>query len=1508
MQEEKKNIKRTFIKAFGILMLSECLWLFCFPFCFEKLVNSVKFKNYVNRKAPVSVDYNNVGIKTHILPFVDIKTNKAVLREKETGDYLFSFSNPKIRVSVLPLMSAKLNLKKVYFSDFAAYITVFEDGEVNLVKIFKTDKKSLLKIRTNNTKILSDEYNVRINDLRVGKETFITGVPIEITKKKHEISVVTKGDIETGNSKSDFDIDLKSKIPFNAKNFAKNSFKGKLNLYDIDLKSVEPFVKAYISEDITKLSGNIEKLNINFEPESKNIQKAAINAKFTDAEFDKKGWQNHIVASGENRIEISADIGEKLFNVTGFKYNAENINVESSGTVDFKEDKPALDIKLEVKNSRTENLAAILPPTLVPEFRTIEKMKHYGVYGDISGEVQFKGKVPQPNVTGYVQGRNIRILDEKIQKLHKGTVDIEFKGRTLNMGIVIDMPENQKANVDGYVYMYRDGVNNAVIKTTENLDFPLAAKLAVPISKVFNFMLGPVPEMNITSGKGVIDVDVKGSIDSVSVNGYCAFDKANLTYNGLYADMRNGKGRVDFKDDIISVKTERLYVKDNFVNIDGRVKINENLDFNVSSRDANGVDVLEIINNSELLTDVKRGMAIITKASGKLDLFVNMKANIVPVPYGAPPLPPEEAFTDIKVKGHAILPGDIAYMEGFRVPLENVRGRVDFTEEEVNLNKLTAVSGTSGLNITGKIVTDINTKIPDADITITSDKVNLKDTIKFLTESYLYPPDYPDISALYKIASKHDLYFKYKAKSIDFLPEKAYAVMNFISDDSSSPLVAKSGKIVMDKAVVRVENVIAKLFEGDIKIKGTVRDIDKPVQIYNLDVHAQDFDIADLNNISELEIVPCELKNMAALLKDYEGIAKLDIGIKNNYPKGKIDIKTFGAKLRNSDIPITAHDFSLLFDENKIYANNFTGNFGGMPIFADINITDIYKNQKISGYYSAKPTNEIIQKLLPAETAKTVTLVGDINLSGDLSGTLNNMNIKPKLTLNKDADIRFETADIGETTDKREFNADINITPREINVKKLDYIKYIESHNNKTNPILFATGSGKFGYDENNELVPYEMKMKTEKNLSAKILNVFLKSPFFRQGHFNADLVYRLNPITKIHEIKGEAECKNLDIPLFDTIVKNIKLDADDKDINLSLSGFLSDSRISLNGKLANDLSKNPEIRSIEIKADVIDNDKLLQSMSKVHNAMNTNNQIKNFDLSGLTIKNGKIDIGKMIVKSMTATNITGDFSVDASGVFYAQNVNIDVGEGNLRGELAYNLLTGDSDVNMEVKNVDANYISETLFEAKNQIYGSANGKLIMHTSGFTDEEKIKNLSGFIMFEINDGRMPRLGSLEYLLRASNIIKSGITGFTINSILELLNLVKSGYFSNIIGSCTIEEGETDDLEIFSTGDNLSMYIHGKYDLATSTADMEILGKLSKNISTIFGAIGNTSINTLFKMIPGVSLINFRKKDIIEEVEKIPSFTNGDYDARVFRAVVFGDINETSSVKSFKWVRQ
>ena len=165
--------------------------------------------------------------------------------------------------------------------------------------------------------------------------------------------------------------------------------------------------------------------------------------------------------------------------------------------------------------------------------------------------------------------------------------------------------------------------------------------------------------------------------------------------------------------------------------------------------------------------------------------------------------------------------------------------------------------------------------------------------------------------------------------------------------------------------------------------------------------------------------------------------------------------------------------------------------------------------------------------------------------------------------------------------------------------------------------------------------------------------------------------------------------------------------------------------------------------------------------------------------------------------------------------------------------------------------------------------------------------------------------MPKLGSLEYLLKAGNLITGGVTGVSINGIIDLITPLKTGNFNSISGDIHVSNGVADDINVYSNGNDLNMYMTGSYNLATLVADMEVYGSLSKNFSTLLGRIGNSSLNTLFNTIPGVKINEINPKST-SNINKIPNFDKSNI-LRVFKAEIYGDINGNNYVKSFKWIK-
>ena len=223
----------------------------------------------------------------------------------------------------------------------------------------------------------------------------------------------------------------------------------------------------------------------------------------------------------------------------------------------------------------------------------------------------------------------------------------------------------------------------------------------------------------------------------------------------------------------------------------------------------------------------------------------------------------------------------------------------------------------------------------------------------------------------------------------------------------------------------------------------------------------------------------------------------------------------------------------------------------------------------------------------------------------------------------------------------------------------------------------------------------------------------------------------------------------------------------------------------------------------------------------------------------------------------------------------------------------------------MKINNADAQIIAENFFDMPGQMFGTVTGEMNVACTGFSSVDCVNTLSGSGKFNVADGRMPKLGSLEYLLKAGNLITGGVTGLSINGIIDLITPLKTGNFKSISGDIRVKDGIAEDINVYSSGDDLNLYMTGSYNLATLVADMEVYGSLSKNFSTILGKIANSSLNTLFNTIPGININEINPKST-SNINKIPNFDKANT-LRVFKSEIYGDINGSNYVKSFRWIK-
>ena len=306
-----------------------------------------------------------------------------------------------------------------------------------------------------------------------------------------------------------------------------------------------------------------------------------------------------------------------------------------------------------------------------------------------------------------------------------------------------------------------------------------------------------------------------------------------------------------------------------------------------------------------------------------------------------------------------------------------------------------------------------------------------------------------------------------------------------------------------------------------------------------------------------------------------------------------------------------------------------------------------------------------------------------------------------------------------------------------------------------------------------------------------------------------------------------------------------------------------------------------------------------LKTFNENQTVVSDSNMFNSMILDDLTLHADSVTI-----KNMRANNLNAKCSLNEKMLLSVDKFSFAMADGKIAGNVKLNLLNNLLRLRINANNVNANELLIALFDVPNQIFGKLTGTIDLMSNVTSEKTGKETLSGKAIFTVKDGRMPKLGSMEYLLRAGNVFKSGITGITMNSILDLVTPLKTGEFSSIDGSISLAHGVAEKIEIHSESKDLNLFIKGKYNLVTEVADMQVLGQLSRKISTVFGTVGNVSLNSLFNRIPGVNLSE--NGQLVNELNKIPGIELSNKAYRKFVVEIFGDINNENNVKSFRWI--
>ena len=737
--------------------------------------------------------------------------------------------------------------------------------------------------------------------------------------------------------------------------------------------------------------------------------------------------------------------------------------------------------------------------------------------------------------------------------------------------------------------------------------------------------------------------------------------------------------------------------------------------------------------------------------------------------------------------------------------------------------------------------------------------------------------------------------------------------------------------------VVFNKNIFAKgtieMLSDSIKLKGlpAIR-TSGIVNFKNLDAN---FDLQSLINSSKLDITG-KIKENYGNIKIVSNRFNLGDGIKIlslNLPyskdlatinssftaqyDGKIDNinldrirlkgKIYNNKGAKSTLVVNNSEFEL--KNSTLRLPKINARFGQMPILFEGKVTNIAQIPNLNMYVNLKPTQEFFDEFYNKKSLYPIKMKGDINLTSRITGDINNINAKTILNIAENSHLYYMGATIGDIENPVRITTNSTYSQQKIKINNLQYDKIITSQNNKPYAKTQLNASGTLKMLSANNVAFENFKIKTQTPSDAKIFNIIFRKPFMKQGVFTSDLV--LNGTSLNPKIIGKLGITSIDIPFFDSDITSIDLNFKHNKLFIKSKGTILTNDIQLDAEMKNRLIAPFVVDNVNIKVSDLDVNKITDKLRdfeaeatrKPTSQMNSTQEI---DMSQLVVNNANIQADKIKIRNINSDNFTAKLKLNNKKILDVEQFKFDIAQGSVFGKLQHNLNNHRTELDIHLNDANASIMSEALFDLKGQVYGLVDGNFILNCSGDTQDKCFKTLSGNGNFKISDGRMPKLGSLEYLLKAGNLFKGGITGLSINSIIDLITPLKTGNFESIAGDIHITNGIADKINVYSSGHDLNMYMTGSYNIVTSVADMVILGSLSKNITTVFGKIKNASLSTLFNTIPGVN-DQTEKLLMQEDIAKIPNIKNATDIYRIFAVDINGDINGDKYVKSFKWVK-
>ncbi len=1471
-----------------------------------EFVKKVFLENYGISMECKKIAVGFSGLKFHIeSPYVSLKFKNSKKPVVEVKD-------PFFEVKLLPFFVKRFAPVKFSASYINLNITRFENGEIDIERLFDFSKKSFFKPDLSFFALNIPEYTLSFED-RKTKNTFsvkgnsLNSSGLNFDKK---FSLKTQGHIlitsPRSSSSSLFSVDIDS---------LKTGKTVKLKRHEILLSSLDlSFLESYFHK--FGFSSLDAKINLFSSSDKDNSFVLYAYSDYINIAFNHNGDLNTIISNKPLINEINFNFSGADLIINSGDFYADKIHIGYFGKIknifDPKKINPVL--RINVFDSQFLNLLNITPDTLIPFQEPYpKKLKFYKANALVNGgaDVDFKNN-DDFSVNGKLTFDDV-YLSSPPKNAKTSFGDCTFKGRNLELNVYAYAPNDALLTVFGKSRMQKNPAGEYKIKSHGNLDMEFAQDILNPIQDILALKLGPLPFMDL-AGDAKIELSTKGTKLKSEVYGWFEAKNAEVKMHGLNTVLKNGSAKILFNGSDIIFNGIKGKIEGADAKIDGVADTLGNMKVDVFVKNAPAKSAMKIAQTSPIVLNALQGGEFLNSfipESGTVDFSLNLSGNVPPDSKFGEPV--DSLLAKGNLKFH-----DVNLTVAPQIRGTNVNGILNFNNDaDFNLN---ARIFDSPFNITGSVVQKPAKDDPKKgcasflDIRFVSNNVKSdsigrlinENIVLFLPSNRVFAENLAKIFLNDKFLAKGDV----RAKGLIYSSQKELDMSGFDFfgtvfglNSKGSAFVFNGGDISLNGKNVKFNKLKFSASKIGILLDGTVHNFASKTPFNNLNITF--FESGLEPYIKEIKnLLPKNSLKIFSVFSDYKGTIS-----------GKI--KLFGNKIDGEFVPKNVSFFdvknqkkvllkggTLKLKNEKTYLNAFNLLYGNLPLYADGFVqTDGDINPEFNIYFTTNITEAFCDEIINPHLEYPVLLTGEMPIKGRLAGRLDSYTSYLTLELNEGSDLSFMGLKLGDSDFKREVSSKVRFAGNHANIDFIRYFKYISSQNMTKSPYDIIKISGDVKIAKNITTL-HNLKFETPNPAPVRFLNPLFKKSVLKSGNFTSRLILNGSALSPV--ITGEIKFNDVFIPLYSSVIDKIDviLNKDFGRANFDVVSFGTNANVTVDFK--NSTALPFVINNVSVHSDSVSVSDLMKSFAELPASVTNSISNSQVDSSNVLIKKGSLTVDKILFNGVEANNLKLNFTHSSDGVLTIDNAYLAIAGGLIKGSGVYKFRSKSISVNSDFLNCDANELTKAFFNLTGQIFGNANGNFFLSINEITPSDYVNKINANAEFEIKNGKMPKLGSIEYLLRAGNLIKSGIFGLTLNNVLQLLTPYKHGDFNKINGTFKISNSKINDLKIYSQGDNLSTYTYGTYDIQSANAQIEILGRLSRKVSNLLGPIGNTSVASILNLVTKNKMEEIMKNELLKNINKIPLVGLNSSDYRLFNVKINGKITADDIVKSFNWL--